>query len=90
MGRETLGEVRDRSETLAEVRHGWGDPWKSPGLVEGPSKSSGTGRGNLGRSVTGDRRRGPGRVGGPSWRFETGRGTLWEVRDRWEDTQEGP
>ena len=53
MGWRTLGEVRDRSETLGEVREGSGDPWGGPGRVERPSWRSGTGQGSLGEAGTG-------------------------------------
>ena len=66
-GSESFGEVQDGLETLGEVRDGSGDPRGDPGRVRGPSKRSWTGRSLLGRSGT-------------------GRGTIAEVRDGLADT----
>ena len=65
--------------TLGEVRDGSGDPRGGPGRVEGPSGSSGTGRGTLGEVWDGSR--------DPRGVPEMGRGTLGEVRDGSVDPQ---
>ena len=75
MGPGTLQEVQDRSWNRSV------GPFGGEGLVRGPSRRSGTGRGTLSevRDGSRDHLEGPGRIVEPSWMSGTGWGTLQEV-----------